>query len=284
MNAARRMMHKGIPKGSYKPWLIAAQNGSVGSRSNGTAISVAIGTVTSWTDIIKITAGSTHVIGLKSDGTCVGTGDNTAGKINVTSWTGIVDIACDRTHSYGLRADGTVIVAGTTSVYGELATVAGWTGIKSLWRGYNHILGVKENGTCVAAGLNTQGQLNVSAWTDIIQMGGTQVSTIGLKSNGAIVMTAYQDFISPALAWTGITQISARLNGQGLVGLKADKTAAWAGLANYGENVMTLFTDLIMVAAGSGFNIGLKSDGTVIGVGLDSSSQWGATSTWDLII
>jgi len=75
----------------------------------------------------QISAGSLYTIGLRQDGTVVGTGDNSDGQRNVGDWGGIVYVA-----------------AGTL-----------------------HTAGVYQNGEVVATGRNNEGQCNVGNWSNI---------------------------------------------------------------------------------------------------------------------
>ena len=45
--------------------------------------------VSGWKDIVAISAGDYHTVGLKSDGTVVAVGRNEKGQCNVSDWTGI---------------------------------------------------------------------------------------------------------------------------------------------------------------------------------------------------
>ena len=56
---------------------------------------------------VIIAAGSTHTVGLKSDGTCVAKGNNDYGQGNVTGWTDIVAISTGVYYTVGLKSDGT---------------------------------------------------------------------------------------------------------------------------------------------------------------------------------
>ena len=42
--------------------------------------------VSYWKDIIAVSAGSSHTVGLKKDGTVVATGDNDYGQCDVSIW------------------------------------------------------------------------------------------------------------------------------------------------------------------------------------------------------
>ena len=42
--------------------------------------------VSDWTDIVAVSAGTVHTVGLKSDGTVVAVGDNDYDKCDVSGW------------------------------------------------------------------------------------------------------------------------------------------------------------------------------------------------------
>lgn len=108
--------------------------------------------VDSWTDIVAISAGQYHTVGLKSDGTVVAVGENSYGQCDVDSWKNIVSICTGEDHTVGLRSDGTV----------------------------------------VATGKNGSNQCNVKSWKDIVSIGiGTDgISTVGTKSDGTLRSTS----------------------------------------------------------------------------------------------
>ena len=56
-----------------------------------------------------IGASSRFTVGLKADGTVVATGDNAYGACDVSSWKDIVAISAEGWHTVGLKADGTVV-------------------------------------------------------------------------------------------------------------------------------------------------------------------------------
>ena len=68
--------------------------------------------VQGWTNIIAISGGDRHTIGLKSDGTVIPAGDNAEGQCNVQGWTDMVAVCAGAFHTVGLRADGTVFAVG----------------------------------------------------------------------------------------------------------------------------------------------------------------------------
>lgn len=65
--------------------------------------------VSDWENIISISVGDQHAIGLKNDGSVISVGHNVDGCCDVSSWNSIKTIAAGKNHSLGLKNDGTVI-------------------------------------------------------------------------------------------------------------------------------------------------------------------------------
>jgi len=151
----------------YTPVVSAGWLHTVGVKSDGTVVAVGDNSagqcaVSGWTGIVQVAAGGAHTVGLKSDGTVVAVGDNDYGQCNVSGWTDIVQVAAGWYHTVGLKSDGTVVAVGYND-YGQCA-VGGWTGIVQVAAGGGHTVGVKSDGTVVAVGNNDYGQCNVSGW------------------------------------------------------------------------------------------------------------------------
>ncbi len=68
--------------------------------------------VSDW-KVVKIAAGTDHLLGLKADGTVAAAGDNTFGQCFVSGLYDIIDLAGGSSHSVFLRADGVVEFKGT---------------------------------------------------------------------------------------------------------------------------------------------------------------------------
>lgn len=81
-----------------------------------------------WEDIIAISDGSSHTLGLRADGTVVATGDNDGGQCDVNSLTGIVAISAGALQSFCLKEDGTMVTAGWGEEY-MVEVVADWKDI-----------------------------------------------------------------------------------------------------------------------------------------------------------
>lgn len=87
--------------------------------------------VSNWSNIVQISAGNFHTVGLKSDGTVVAAGRSDPGACNVTDWHDIVAISAGGYHTVGLLSDGTVIATGgRTDAESGRCDVESWTNIK----------------------------------------------------------------------------------------------------------------------------------------------------------
>ena len=78
--------------------------------------------VSGWREVVAVSAGEWHSLGLRADGTVVATGDNGKGQCAVSSWQDVVAISAGDTYSLGLRADGTMLVAGEFSQRDQVLT------------------------------------------------------------------------------------------------------------------------------------------------------------------
>ncbi|NLB61943.1 MAG: hypothetical protein GX802_05965, partial [Clostridiales bacterium] len=184
--------------------------------------------VSSWRNIVAISAGRCHTVGLKSDGTVVAVGDNSYGQLNVSKWKDIVEISTGEVFTVGLKSDGTVVVAGLIDY--DKTEESKWNDIIAISGGDSHLVGLKSDGTVVAVGNNEGGQLDVSGWKDIVSISAGGYHTVAIKSDGtAIGVGEYDEFSAPTdiSDWTDIVAICTR--DWFTHGLKADGTVVSAG-------------------------------------------------------
>lgn len=110
----------------------------------------------------KISAGNTHTVGLKADGTVVAVGENGCGQCDVTGWKDIVAVSAGDSHTVGLKTDGTIVV--TLGGHLNYNDVLDWKNIVSIDSYYNHTVGLKSDGTVVVVGAYSADCGNVSDW------------------------------------------------------------------------------------------------------------------------
>ena len=147
--------------------------------------------VTDWKDIVDVSAGEKHTIGLNEDGTVVAKGENSFGQCNVVDWDNIVDISAGCACTIGLKKYGTVIAVGR-NLYGE-CNVSQWKDIVAISSGDWHTVGLKADGTVVSVGNNEYGQCNVSDWKDIVAISSGAYHTVGLKKDGTVLAVGKND-------------------------------------------------------------------------------------------
>lgn len=250
---------------------------TVGLKSDGTVVAVGENTdgqcdVSDWYDIIAVSTGGHHTVGLKSDGTVVAVGDNQDRQCNTSEWTDIVAIYTGIFCTVGLKADGTVVATGRSNK-GELSAVSSWTDIVDISIGYGYIVGLKSNGTVVSSGINSDNQLNdISLWTDIVAISSGYDHIVGLKSDGTVVAVGDNSNLKCNVSnFNDIIAISA--GADHTVCLKSDGTVVAVGNNQTGKGNVEKWKDIIEISSGSQHTVGLKSDGTVVAIGENYSGQ-----------
>lgn len=254
-----KLLEYGRKRAALVSRLISGAYGfTVALKSNGTIITTldpenveAARTMKTWTNVVAISAGEDHVVGLKTDGTVVAVGINKNGRCNVKNWRGIVAISTGESHTVGLRADGTVVAThadlyrtnwtdivavsagdGCTAALKADGTVvtAGWldardwTDIVAVSAGNSHAVGLKADGTVVVVGENKSGQCDVGKWTDIVAVSVGNDKTVGLKADGTVVKTGIMK--DEVLPWTDIVAISSSSSAYHIIGLRSDGVVA----------------------------------------------------------
>lgn len=109
-----------------------------------------------------IEAGYYFAVGLNKNGTVVTAGENRFGQRNVSSWTDIIDVSAYSYHTVGVKKDGTVVSVGN-NVNGE-RNISSWMDIVAVSAGSGYTLGLKSDGTVLAVGDTRSGLESVSSW------------------------------------------------------------------------------------------------------------------------
>ena len=111
---------------------------------------------------MQVSAGISHTVGLKADGSVVAAGSTASGKSDVGGWENIVQVSAGSSHTVGLKEDGSVVAVGSNTA-GQL-NVGGWENIVQVSAGSTHTVGLQADGSVVAVGSNDDGQINVGGW------------------------------------------------------------------------------------------------------------------------
>lgn len=155
--------------------------------------------------------------------------------------------------------------------------------------GEYHTVALKNDGTVLATEFDSEtarfsggyeGQCSVYGWTDIVALSAGPDFTVGLKSNGNVVMCGdlgNRNTKRNVKGWKNVVAISA--GKFHVVGLKADGTVLATGLNDDGQCNVSGWKDVIAVVAGYYHTVGLKSDGTVVATG-DTSDGRCSVRNW----
>ena len=236
--------------------------------------------ISDWENIISVSAGNYHSIGLKTDGTVIAAGTNGYGQCDVSKWNSIAAVAAGDLVTIGLKTDGTVVAAGY-SQFGQ-CDVSNWKNIAQIAASSGMTVGLKTDGTVEATGYNPYGYFDFTGWSNIKYVASSADLVIGVKTDGTVISTGYDpsddyDFS----AWNNIKSVAA---GEDVViGLKPDGTVVATGWNADQKYDVTGWSNITQIAAGMHFVIGLKTDGTVVTAGNYQSVQDNVTD-WNNII
>jgi len=189
-------------------------------------------------------------------------------------------VAAGGYHTVGLESDGTVVATGLNA--NGQCNIGAWENIIQVAAGGHHTVGLETDGTVVAVGLNANGQCDVTNWTDVIQVAAGYIHTVGLKSDGTVVAMGDNSYEQCNVnGWEDIVQVAAGY--YHTVGLKSNGAVVAVGLNTYGQCGVSGWTDIVQIAAGEQHTIGLKSNETVVAVGWNLLGQCNV-SGWTNIV
>ncbi len=227
-------------------------------------------TLDDWSDIVAVSSGIYHAVGLRDDGTVITVGQNMYGQCDVQNWDNIVAISAGFFHTVGLRSDGTVVATGYNG--DGQCDVQNWKDVVAIATGGGYTLGLKADGTLLAVGYNNMSQCNVTDWKDLVSVCAGDQYTLGLKTDGSLfAIGANSEGQCDVHTWKDIISI-----GAGFVhslGLKSDGSVVAAGSNYRGECSVSNWSNVVAFAAGESHSIGLLEDGTVVATGSNDFGQ-----------
>lgn len=153
-----------------------------------------------WRDIVSIAAGQPGIFGIRSDGTVVAQNQFYGELSDTSTWKNIMAIAVGASNNVvvGLKADGTVVgtIVGYRPVESvdddklpkTLSSLANWhdiVAVEILGRG---VLGLTSDRTAIYAGQDSnQFRALVSDWTDVVSISAKDDNFMCIKANGGVL-------------------------------------------------------------------------------------------------
>ncbi len=232
------------------------------------------------TGVTTVAIGSSHILGLRPDGTVVaqggvGSGSEVTVPVELTRAPGTVTaIAAGNFFSMALKANGTVALWGRGPSEDPSLTsgAKALRDVVAIAAGDNHALALKSDGTVVAWGGNADGQTNVpSGLRGVVAVSAGYYHSLALKRDGTVVgwggTRAEYDFgqVTPPAGLGDVVQVSA--GGMHSVAVKSNGTVVGWGTSMAGITDTAALRDVKSVAAGYTHTLGLKGDGTVVAWG-----------------
>ncbi len=252
----------------------------IGIRNDGSVYAIGGNSLTtnwkvdSWDDIIQVSAGINHLVGLRENGMVVATGVNSKRQCEVYEWTDIVDIHSGLHQTFGLRSDGTVIA---TSINGSYL-LEGWENIVSITGCGDQLWGLTENGDVYSR--------SGPVYSSVKSVHANAFYAIFVLKDGTVVADPFSEDYAHHYTgienWTDIVEVSTLVSHH-VVGLRSDGTVVAVGKNEDGRCNVNEWTDIVSVATGSYHTVGLRSDGTVVAAGGNGYGQCDV-SEWEDII
>lgn len=227
--------------------------------------------VSSWEDIIQISSGDGHIVGLKGDGSVVAAGYNgNDNRCNVVDWKDIVQVSAGDGHTVGLKSDGTVVAVGKNK--DNQCSVEDWEDIVQISAGESHTVALKSDGSVVAVGNNGNGKCNVEAWEDIVQVSAGLDHTVALKRDGTVIAVGSNQFGQCDVEeWSEVVHIWA--GNKSTIAVRKDGSVLYCGNNKYGQANLNHWTDIVQAFSWNNYVLGLKKDGSIVAVGDNRSGQ-----------
>jgi alpha-tubulin suppressor-like RCC1 family protein len=223
-------------------------------------------------NVSAVSAGDSHNLALKDDGTLVAWGDNHYGEATVPAGlSNVVAIAAGDGFSTVLKGDGTVFSWG----YGQTNVSPHLNNVVAIAAGDVHNIALKADGTVAAWGINSDGETNVPpGLSNVVAIAAGGFHCLALRADGTLAAwgnnLSGQTIIPPGL--TNISAIAA--GGYFNLALRSNGTVVAWGYNTDGEtNVPPGLANVVSIAAGFYHALAIEADGKMVAWGFNGYGQ-----------
>jgi Zn-dependent metalloprotease/alpha-tubulin suppressor-like RCC1 family protein len=275
-----------------------------GQLGNGTNSSSTIPVQCGLNAVVKISGGGSHTLYLKTDGTVWASGSNTFGQlgdgttidrntpVQVNGLNNIISINAGTYHSIFLKSNGTVWACGR-NYSGQLGdgtninrnipiqihgfgNIGFLTGVIYTSCGTDFSFFIKNDGTVWACGWNSNGQLGDGT----VSNRNTPIQVHGFNNIGFLtgVVSVDAGFAYSVFLKNNGTVWAVGLNNFGQLG-DGTNTQRTTPIQVHGNNNIGFLTGVSAISCGHQHSIFLKTDGSVVTCGLNTSGQLGDATT-----
>lgn len=212
-----------------------------------------------WSNIVLVSAGKNHIVGLSKEGNVVAAGDDSYGQCSVSLWTSILDVSAGGAHTVGLRNDHTVVCSGDNQL-GQ-CEVSKWENVVDVEAGNTCTLAVTEEGTVIVAG-TVENKEEIESWTEVKKIVSSRGFTAALKQDGTVVSNSLNDEVKD---WINIVDLEC--SEDNIIALDASGKVHVVGDNRYGQINTEHWSDGVAVACGNGYVVYLNKNGQLSGLG-----------------
>ncbi len=212
---------------------------------------------------------------LRSDKKVVTYGQATG--IDTSSWENIIQIAAYKDHAIGLREDRTVIVTGKDY---ERYDVSGWSGIRQVVACKDGVVGVTTDGEIRFDSLNKDCMLDCQSWDHVQRIVGAACILVAERNDGSMIAANAWEVTDPYMSSLEKRIVSGTAVDDRMLLVLDNGRVKATGESSVLENLVATWTDILQVAVGNGFAIGLKEDNSVLSIGAPNNEEL-SVSGWE---
>lgn len=216
----------------------------------------------------KIAAGNDFSMLLRSDKRVVTYGQATG--IDTSNWENIIQISAYKDHAVGLREDSTVLITGKNVADYD---VSDWCGIRQVVACKDGVVGVTMDGRIVFTGPNKSCIPTCQNWKGIERIIGAACIVVAERYDGSLIAT--DEYIVTDSYMTNLEKrivSGVAVDDRMLFVLDNGRVKA-TGTSSELEEAVATWADMLQVAAGDGFAVGLTNGGKVIRRVLSSNKE-----------
>ena len=214
-------------------------------------------------DIIKRISCDFHTAAVTKTGIVMAAGQNSEGQCNTNTfdWRDITAVSCVTGFTVGLRSNGTVTGVGNND-YRQLDFL-GWNDITAISAGLRHTVGLRSDGSCLASGHSKNGETDIRHWRNITSVIAGMDCTFGIKKDGRVLVAGNNKNGDLEVSHLeNVADIAMAGPGKVLALLK-NGTIARVGSVNHMRKNFDKLKNIKQISAAPDYIAGLTNDGRV---------------------
>lgn len=224
--------------------------------------------LSTFSNVVQVSAFADSAAGLKSDGTVVSTDSS----LDLSDFTKITYIAAGTSHVAGVKKDGTVVCVGSSNG----CKVSEWQNIKAVYAGDDVTVGLKEDGSFVSSG----GVSIPSDVTGVTDVAISKEAVYYVNKNGTVSSIPLGS--STPLATNTLNKVTQIAAGDSiLAGLQKDGTVEVVTDNDDIKTAVEKWKDVKYIAANGNTLIGITKNGKMYGAGDNTYNQYENTADSD---